>query len=39
MEKKVIMKGQERTFVLLECYAAHVGTYLPVFWDSKSVTA
>jgi len=40
MEMKVLMKeGLERTFALLECYAAYVGTYLPLFWDSKSVTS
>ena len=40
MEMKGIMKeGQERTFIVLECYAAYVGTYLPVLWDSKSVTS
>jgi len=40
MEMKIVMKeGQERTFALLEYYTAYVGTYLPAFWDSKSVTS
>jgi hypothetical protein len=40
MEMKVVKKeGQERTLAVLECYAVYVGTYLPVFWNSKSVTS